>query len=354
MGVVSALDYLKQPQKFTIPSVCVIAGDEAFLRSVVFKQIRATLLSDQDADFSLSRFEGAEVTFKDVVRETAMTALFGSGRRLVVVEQADPFFSQNKEKLESYLDAPNQAGVLTLQLTSFPSTLRFYKKVSEKGLVIECKALPKKNIPAWLQEWAARNCQATLTREGAEVLVDLVGDDLGVLDQEVRRLSLLADKGDVNVNLIRDQVGTWRQRKVWDLVDAALGGQTAEAMRLLDKLIAAGEAPIAILAQMSASLRKLSAACEVFFEAGKNPDLPRPTFASALEQAGVPNSGYIKEKSIEQLKKLGSRRGRFLIQTLLNVDLDLKGGSRTAPRMVLERFIVQISAPQLHSYEILR
>ena len=352
MGVVSALDFLKTPEKYPIPPVCVIAGDEAFLRLVVFKKIRATILCDQDADFCLSRFEGNETSFRDVVRETAMTALFGSGRRLVVVEQAESFLSQNKEKLESYVDEPSQAGVLTLQVVSFPSNLRIYKKIAEKGLIVDCKALSRRAIPAWLQDWVVQNCQATLTSEGADILVDLVGDDLGVLDQEVRRLSLLADNGAIDVNLIRNNVGTWRQRKVWDLVDAALDGKTSEAMRQLDKLIDGGEAPIAILAQMSATLRKLAAACEIFYEAGKNPDVPRPTISAVLDQVGVRE--FVKEKTTEQLKKLGSKRGRYLIQTLLNADLDLKGGSRTEPRVVLERFIIQISAPQMRSFETIR
>ena len=277
MGVVSALSFLKKPDQFPIPSVCVIAGDEAFLRLQVFKQIRAVVLSDQDADFSLSRFEGAEAAFKDVLIETATTALFGSGRRLVVVEQAESFVSQNKEKLEKYVDAPSKAGVLTLQMTAFANNLRLYKKIAEKGLIIECKSLPTKTIPTWLQEWVANNCQATLTRDGAEVLVELVGDDLGVLDQEARRLSLLSNEGKIDVNLIKEQVGTWRQRTVWSLVDAALDGKTSQALKQLDQLIATGEAPIAILAQISASLRKLAAVNQIFFEARENPKTPRPT-----------------------------------------------------------------------------
>ncbi len=100
MGVVSALDFLKPPKQYQIPSVCVIVGDEAFLRLAVFKKIRATVLSGQDADFCLSRFEGNETSYRDVVRETAMTALFGSGQRLVVVELAGSFLSQSMEKLE--------------------------------------------------------------------------------------------------------------------------------------------------------------------------------------------------------------------------------------------------------------
>lgn len=352
MGVVAALDFIKKPDKFPIPPVCTIAGDEMFLRQVVFNKLRSIVLRDQDADFCLSRFEGSEVAFKDVLRETALIALFGAGKRLVVVDQAETFLSQNKEKLESYLDEPNQAGILVLQLSSFPSNLRIYKKIADKGLIVDCKSLSRRDIVSWLQEWAPENCQATLSRESAEALVELVGDDLGVLDQETRRLSLLATGGKIDVPLIKDQSGSWRQRKVWDLVDAMLDGNTADALRQLDKLITAGEAPIAILAQMAATLRKLAAASEIFLENEAEPNAPRVSINSVLDQVGVRT--FFKAKTSEQLKKLGSRRGKFLIQNLLNADLDLKGGSRSDPKLTLERFIVRFSCPQMRPFDSLR
>lgn len=352
MGVVAALDFLQKPESYPIPPVCAVAGDEAFLRQVVFQKIRSLVLSEQDADFCLSRFEGAEVSFADVLRETAMIALFGSGKRLVVVDQAEPFISQFKDKIEDYLEEPNKAGILLLNLTTFPSNLRLYKKISEKGIVFNCKALSHSSIPTWLINWAKKNCQATLDRESAETLVDLVGDDLGVLDQETRRLALLAPGGKITRTLVQEQVGSWRQRKVWDLIDVALDGNTAEALRQLDKLVTAGEAPIAILAQMAATLRKLAAACQIFLEAENTPGKPRPSLPSVMEQVGV--RSFVKEKTIGQLKKLGSKRGKNLIQNLLLADLDLKGGSRSDPRLTLERFIVLISNPQMRPHETLR
>lgn len=352
MSVVVALDFINNAQTRQVPPVCVISGDEAFLRSLALSKLRELVLSDQDAEYSLSRFDGNETSFPDVLRETSMIPLFGSGKRLVVVDQAETFISQNKEKLEEYLTEPNKAGILALVAASFPSNLRLYKKVAEKGLVVDCKSLPPRGIPSWLLGWASRRCHVSLSRESAKLLVELVGDDLGALDQETRRLALLAPDGKINVDLVREQVGSWRQRKVWDLVDAALDGKTAEALRQLDKLVAAGEAPIAILAQTSATLRKLAAACETLREAEDDSDAPRPTISAVLDQIGV--RSFLKTKTTEQLKKLGAKRGARLAQDLLEADLNLKGGSRGDPRFALERFIVQISSPQMRSFDSLR
>lgn len=344
MGAVAALDFLQRSKVTDVPPFCVIAGAEAFLRTEVLKRLRSLVLSDEDAEFSFTRFDGNVVPFIDVLRETSTLVMFGSGKRLVLVEQADAFVSQNKEKLEKYLEEPSKAGILVLQLNTFPSTLRLYKKASASGLILDCKSPSHKDVVAWLISWASQECKVSLSREAAETLVELIGEDLGALDQETRRLALLASANKkLDANFIQEQAGSWRQKKVWDLVDAALEGNTKEALRQLDKLINSGEVPIAILAQMAYTLRKLSAATQLFAET--RPDQSKMTINAALDKVGV--RPFVKAKTADQLKKLGSRRGIMLSNMLLQTDVDLKGGSKVAPRHILEQFIVKISSLEL-------
>ena len=90
-----------------------------------------------------------------------------------------------------------------------------------------------------------------------------MGNDPGLLDQEVRRLALLTPNNKIDVNLIKENVGYWKQEKVWNLIDVALEGKTSEALQQLDKLLLAGESPIGILAQLGFTLRKLSAVNQI-------------------------------------------------------------------------------------------
>ncbi|MBQ9128484.1 MAG: hypothetical protein IJY15_12090, partial [Thermoguttaceae bacterium] len=70
-GAVAALDFLQSPEKYPITPVCVVFGDEAFLRTEVFRTIRSLVLPDDEADFSLTRYDGAAVSFVDAIRETS-------------------------------------------------------------------------------------------------------------------------------------------------------------------------------------------------------------------------------------------------------------------------------------------
>ena len=262
-----------------------------------------------------------------------------------MVDQADPFVSQYRDKLDEYIQNPNKAGILLLQPLSFPSNLKLYKRVGELGLIIECKGLPPRSIPSWLVEWEREHSKIQLSRESAEVIVDLVGNDLGMLDQEVHRLALLTSNNKIDVNLIKENVGSWKQEKVWDLIDVALEGKTGEALQQLEKLLLSGESPIGILAQLGATLRKISAVNQILLHLEETPNAPKPGINTILDQVGV--RSFFQAKTQGQLKRLGVKRGRRLIQRLLETDLDLKGASRSDPRLILEKFIVQISHPQV-------
>ena len=58
------------------------------------------MLSGEDAGFSLTTFAGKEAQLREVLDALATVSLFGGGRRLVIVEDADPFVTQYRAELE--------------------------------------------------------------------------------------------------------------------------------------------------------------------------------------------------------------------------------------------------------------
>jgi DNA polymerase III subunit delta len=51
-------------------------------------------------------------------------------------------------------------------------------------------------------------------------------------------------------------------------------------------------------------------------------------------------------KAERQLRRLGRHRGSQLYNWLLEADLDLKGQTAMPPRLILERLVLRLSAPQ--------
>ena len=121
--------------------------------------------------------------------------------------------------------------------------------------------------------------------------------------------------------------GGWRTKTAWDLLDAALDGQTAEALVQLDRLLLAGEAPIALLGQVAATLAPLCGGRAI----GRASRSCRPSArvcGTALEQAGV--KPFVIAKSEGQLRRLGRARAGRAFHWLLEADLALKGDELVA------------------------
>lgn len=343
---IHAADYLESPKKYPPGPVCVAFGDEAFLKRQTLLRLREAILGGGEADFSLSTMPGPTALLADVLEELATLAMFG-GKRLVLVEEADEFVTRYRGELEDYTAKPRSGGVLILDTNSWPSNTRLYKAVETMGLQVECSADPKKfpaaRMAKWLGGWAKQTHDVQVAAAAIDALIEMIGPELGLLDQELAKLALVAGPGGkVSVEMVHKMVGSWRARTAWEMLDAALDGNVRQAMLQLDRLLLAGENAIALLAQISSSLRRLAAATRLLatYEAKGE----RMGLREALGQAGV--KPFVLEKTERQIKRLGRARAERLYSWLLEADLGMKGASQASPRLLLERLILRIAAPQ--------
>lgn len=340
-GVVAAGEAILGPAWKDVPSVVVFFGSESFFKTHLWRCVRVAVVGDKADEWSLRVFDGENADWRDVEAELRTVAMFGP-RRLVRVESADALVSKNRAALEEYVAQPARKSVLVLELSSFPSNTRLHKAAAASGLVVDCAPPPPAAIAKWLWRWAKAAHHVEMDDAAAKLLVDLVGAELGLLDQETAKLALWAgDPPRITAELVSERTGAWRARTAWELIDAALDGKPAEAIKLLDQLLSAGEQPIGILAQISSTLRRLAAATRLIIrgeQIGK-----RPPLRQALLQARV--NPHFVEKTQKQLERLGRVRARTLYRRLLEADLDLKGASALPPRLLLERLILFLAAP---------
>ncbi|MDR2762841.1 MAG: DNA polymerase III subunit delta [Planctomycetaceae bacterium] len=344
-AAISVLDFIWNSKKYPACNACVVFGDDSFFKSHAERILREQVLNGEDAEFSLRRFDGNDITFSDLIKEVSTRAMFGGDRRFVLLEEADSFVSRFRGELENYFVKPSDSAVLVLDLKTFPSNTNLYKKAIESGLVIEAKALTDKEASAWIVKWSKHCHRVTCDSAAADALLERVGSEAGLLDQELAKLALMipSKDGTITVDLVEKATGSWRTQSTFDMIDMALAGRTAAAIKHLNSLLAAGENEIGILAQIAYSLRKFAAATRIILDAEKS---GRPiSVQTALDKVGIKR--FFIEKSEKQMKMLGRNRGAKLIDWLLQTDINLKGGSRSIARLSLETLIIKIADPRL-------
>jgi DNA polymerase-3 subunit delta len=344
MAALHALDFLAEKSHPPIPPVCALFGDEPFLKTLVLAELRRAVLSDRDAEFALSRFDGRTAQWRTVSDELLTVGLFGGGDRLVVVDDADDFVSENRGHLEAYVARPSRTGRLVVVVESWPSTTRLAKHTAANGLAVECKSPPQAKLVKWLGTLARERHDARLDRDAAEMLVEIIGPELGLIDQELAKLAAAAGAAPIGAELVEQLVGGWRAKTAWDMLDAAVEGRTGQALVELDRLLLAGENPIAIMGQIAPTLRRFAAATRLIRQSEASSG--RANLRQALELAGV--KSFFVQKTEAQLRRLGRERAGEIYRWLLEADLALKGTSSSPARarIVLEQLVARLGAPE--------
>jgi DNA polymerase-3 subunit delta len=357
-GTIDAFAYLQNPAGWPPAGVCVLFGDDRFLKQLARREIKAALFGARQDEAIVSVFAGEVCQWRDVSDELATVSLFGAGeKRLAIVEDADKFVTANRSQLEDYAASPSRAGVLILDVESWAANTRLYKQVDKSGLQILCKPPEIKKgrdvvpdevkIAKWLVPWAASRHDLKLARGAVEALLELVGAEIGMLDQALAKLSLYVDRqagAAATPEMVHDIVGGWRAKSAFELIDTATMGDAADALVRLDRLLQSSEHPIAILAAISWSLRRFASAARHYARAERRGS--RPTLRQALLDAGFKDwpAGSLA-KNEERLKQITRLRAGRLHRWLLEADLELKGGhsSDDRARLMLEQLIFRLA-----------
>ncbi len=160
-------------------------------------------------------------------------------------------------------------------------------------------------------------------------LSEIGGDDTRRLDGEIRKLSLFVDERVVSRSDVDLMVTDASEARIFGVLDAAIDGQTSQALDGMQKLIANGESIEGIFALMARQLRLLIVAAYL---------LDRRTPQSEIARRLNINQGWLIDKTCRQARRVGEQRLKAMHRHLLTVDVAIKTGEmerRLAVEMLL-------------------
>src|SRR4029450_14010058 len=115
----------------------------------------------------------------------------GEGGRLVVVDGVERWRKADAEAIADYLGNPVPGAVLALVAREALRSDALAKVVSKAGQILTFDAPKPRDLPGWVRaQFEARG--ASVDREGAQALVEIVGDDLNALVTEADKIAIWA------------------------------------------------------------------------------------------------------------------------------------------------------------------
>lgn len=313
----------------------LIAGADSFLTAQEAHRLTDKLLSEKEKSVAFWGLSGAELPPVAEILDELRTVPFLASRRVVLIQNAERFLSDNRLLLEEYLNNPSPTGVLILTVQKADSRTRLTKLASKLGGLIEVDSPRPWEMPRFACDYCRHHFGKTLTVPAAQLLVELAGDEPGRICSEVEKLSAFAgEQPTITPEHVQQLVGPNRSFGAFDVIESLMKKDTAEAIRRLRVMFESDKsAEYTVVGAFAYHFRRLFAA-KSLLEKGVSE-------AAAARQAGVWEK--TQGRFFEQLKRFPLRRLAEILAQLGQIDYSMKTGRTTAPA-AMERLLIEIDA----------
>jgi DNA polymerase III delta subunit len=275
----------------------------------------------------------------DAVAACNSMGLLGGGRRLVIVEEVDRWKAGDVKVIAAYLASPAPDTVLALVAGELKKDSALGKACAKAGDVLVYD-VAKRRLPEWVkQQFADRS--VAVDAETARILVEIVGEDPEELATEVDKIATWAAGEPVGVREIEQLAAGCAEIPGYDLTDAwgrrDLPGALAACQTLLERSGDPVSRTVPQLIGLLVGHVKRVRDCQLLAEEG----------LSAREAASrLKRHPFYVEKLYAQSRNYGTDELRGAVVRLASLDHAVKGGSRLAVDLELERALIDITRPR--------
>jgi len=315
-------------------SIHLLSGDdESVLRDAVHDLVHR-LVGDGDRSLMVDEFDGAEYELRAVV-DAAQTLPMFTERRVVVARGMGRFVVADLDPLLAYLADPLETTDLVLvgDGGTFPKKGVDAVKAAG-GAVRSTTVAPRaKDRTAWIRERATMH-GIDLDDRAVARLQDWMGDEVSSLEGVLTTIAATHEgRARVKVDEIEPLLDGGGGVPPWELTDAIDAARTADAIRLLHRMMhGGGRHPLQIMATLHshyASVMRLDGSGAGDAE-------------SAAAIAGV-KSGFPAKKLWQRHRSLDAAAVRRAIDLLATADRNLRGETGLDEAVVMEVLVARLS-----------
>jgi len=173
--------------------VYLLAGEDTHRMEGVVAKIRKDALGPSGEAFNYHVLQGDQVDVGRILQLTLSLPMLG-GVQVIWVKNIDRCLGDkgSQEALERYLEKPVRESILVLTAAKVDKRKKWVKVCQKAGFLFDFSPPTGDALVQWVLK-AARHESLPLTRGQAQLLCDLVGNDLLALTGEIGKLALLAE-----------------------------------------------------------------------------------------------------------------------------------------------------------------
>lgn len=243
----------------SLSSCYLVSGDEPLLAQEALDSIRAAARRQGFGAREVHVVTGS-FDWGEVAAAAGSLSLFAEKR---ILELRLPTGKPGRDGSAAIAELTQRLGSDLLLLVEAPkldksnASAKWVKALESAGVHVQVWPVTARELPAWISA-RMRALGLQPDRDAVRLMVDRVEGNLLAADQEIEKLRLLLGEGSVSGTDVERAVADSSRFDVYKLVDAAVEGQPARAIRMLGRLRAEGVEPVIIVWTLTRELRTLA------------------------------------------------------------------------------------------------
>jgi DNA polymerase-3 subunit delta len=293
-------------------------------------------LRDRIGEEATEVLSAVDASGEDAVAACNALGLFGGGQRLVVVTDVDRWKAADAKAIAGYLASPTPETVLALVGEETKKDSALGKACAKVGDVLVYDVV-KRRLPEWVgKQFADRNVAAD--PDACRLLVEVVGEDAEALASEIDKLATWSGGEPIGIAEVQALAAGCAEIPGYELTDAwgrrDLRAALAACQTLLDRSGDPVSRSVPWLVGLLVGHVGRVRAVQAMAEEG---------LGAREAAARLKRHPFYVEKLFAQARNYSVDELRDAIVRLAELDHAVKGGSRLAVDLELERAIVEIT-----------
>jgi len=257
-------------QEFKKDTVYLLVGEEGFLKDEFIKKVKNKFLDESNRKLNFISFSAKDTKIDDILTN-AKTAPFLGKKRVVVVKDINKLNQKGKDSILSFVKKPTETTCLVLESSKPSLSDEFLNSISKYAVLIKAQRPSYGALDHWIKQ-RLLSSKKRISKEGANVLKELTGDNLQLLSAEVDKVvSYVGDKNEVTLSDVEAVVGKSIKENVFRIVDYISKKDVSGALLLSKNLLKEGKRANEIIGLIGWHFRRVLSA-KLAIQKGRDKD----------------------------------------------------------------------------------
>lgn len=226
------LQLIKDAKEKNFKPLYLLHGEEPHFIDLVSDAIVENALEDHERDFNMTTAYGKDADAMQLINEAKSYPTMAE-RRVVILREAQTF--QGFAVMEPYFSNPNPQTIFVIahKYKKMDARSAAYKAINKNGVVFKSEKIKDWKITEYIKR-LAKDMDYNLSEKAAIMLAEFLGTDLGKIQGELNKLSLLVEKGSqINEVHVEENIGISKDFNMFELVNSIAARDVPKAFQIV-------------------------------------------------------------------------------------------------------------------------